>query len=397
MNKLKYPNLMQIRAFVRVADQGSVSRASVTLYRAQSVITRAIADLEQRLGVILFERHANGMRLSESGRHILPRARQTLTELDRVSQHLGQRSEPLYLLHTRRLELFIKLCETRHMQTVAKAFDLTQPAVSTALKTLESGCGQALFERTPQGLQPTQTSQDILLYIRRALNELRHINADIAALRGTLQGRVVVGALPLGRTRILPEAIIRMTEAYPEVQIATLESPFDVLATELRAGDIDFVLGALRPSDYASDLYGEQLLTENLTLLVRRGHPLLEQGIQSEDLAKARWILPRTGAPARQQLENYFIKQTLKVPHPVVETGDLAVIRGLLLHSDMVAAVSAQQLEHEIRSGELQQLPIQIEQASRAIGLIYRNKCLHAPAAEVLMQQIREVVKSTTH
>lgn len=394
MNKLEYPNLMQIRAFVRVAERGSISRASVTLYRAQSVITRTIADLEQRLGVALFERHANGMRLSESGRHILPRAQQTLIELDKVSLCLGQRSEPLYLLHTRRLELFVKLCETRHMQTVAKAFGLTQPAVSAALKTLEDGCCQALFERTSRGLQPTQTSQEILLYIRRALNELRHIDADVAALNGTLQGKVVVGALPLGRTRILPEAIIRMTKAYPEVQIATLESPFDVLATELRAGDIDFVLGALRPSDYASDLYGEQLLTENLVLLVRRDHPLFDRGIQLEDLAKARWILPRAGAPARQELENYFKKQALDIPKPMVETGDLAIIRGLLLHSDMIAAVSAQQLEHEIRSGELQQLPIQIRQASRAIGLIYRNKCLHTPAAEVLMQQIREVVKT---
>jgi len=51
------PNLMQVRAFVRVADEGSVSRASAILYRAQSVVTRAIADLEKRLDVPLFERH----------------------------------------------------------------------------------------------------------------------------------------------------------------------------------------------------------------------------------------------------------------------------------------------------------------------------------------------------
>lgn len=392
MIQFEYPNLMQVRAFVRVAEQGSVSKASLSLYRAQSVVTRAIADLEQRLKIVLFERHANGMRLSEQGRHILPRAKQALAELEQVSQHLGQRSEPLYLFHTRRLELFIKLCEARHMQTVATAFGLSQPAVSTALKTLEGGCGQALFERTPRGLQPTQASQDILLYIRRALNELRHIDADIAALQGVLKGRVVVGALPLSRTRILPEAIIRMLEAHPEVRIATVESPFDILATELRAGDIDFVLGALRPSEYASDLHGEQLLAENLVLLVRQGHPLLKKTIQPEDLSQAQWILPRSGAPARQQLENYFKNRAMDIPYPAVETGDLAIIRGLLLHSDMLAAVSTQQLEHEIKSGELQPLPIQIEQTSRPIGLIYRSKCLHSPAAEKLMQKIRAVV-----
>ena len=165
------PNLMQIRAFVRVADQGSVSKASEVLYRAQSVVTRSIRDLEERLTIALFERHANGMRLTDYGARILPRARQALAELETVPRllgtHPGAITEPLYLMHTRRLEVFVKLCETHHMQTVATLFGLTQPAVSAALKVLEGGCGHTLFERTPKGLQPTRASLDIVLPIRR--------------------------------------------------------------------------------------------------------------------------------------------------------------------------------------------------------------------------------------
>ncbi|TWI52602.1 LysR family transcriptional regulator of gallate degradation [Pseudomonas duriflava] len=389
------PSLMQIRAFVRVAEQGSVSKASEVLYRAQSVVTRSIRDLEKRLSIPLFERHANGMRLTDYGTRILPRARRALVELEAVPRLLnhgaGPVSEPLYLMHTRRLEVFVKLCETHHMQTVAAAFGLTQPAVSAALKVLEGGCGQHLFERTPRGLQPTLASRDILLAIRRALNELRHIDADIAALQGSLQGMVTVGALPLGRSRILPEAILRLTSAHPGVRVATNESPFDLLATELRAGDIDFVLGALRSSDYASDLQGEPLLTEEMVILVRRGHPLLDAGISLNDLSHARWILPRAGSPSRKQLETYFAELGIEVPQPVVETGDLAIIRGLLLRSDLLAAVSAHQLEYEIMSGELQRLPLQLRHTSRAIGLIYRAGGLHSPAARALMEKVREV------
>jgi LysR family transcriptional regulator of gallate degradation len=391
------PNLMQIRAFVRVADLGSVSRASEALYRAQSVVTRSIRDLENRLTIILFERHANGMRLTKDGAHILPRARRALLELETIPRLLGNSSgpvtEPLYLMHTRRLEVFVKLCETHHMQTVATVFGLTQPAVSAALKVLEGGCGRTLFERTPRGLQPTRASQDIVLVIRRALNELRHIDADIAALRGALQGTVTVGALPLGRTRLLPEAIVRLTSAHPGVRVATNESAFDLLATDLRAGDIDFVLGALRSSDYASDLRGEMLLTEELVVLVRRGHPLLDQGVNINDLRHARWVLPRAGSPARGQLDAFFAELTITTPQPVVETGDLAIIRGLLLRSDMLAVVSAHQLEHEIASGELQRLPLRLRHTTRAIGLIYRIAGLHSPAASALMEQIREVAR----
>lgn len=391
------PNLMQVRAFVRVAEHGSVSKASNVLFRAQSVVTRAIADLETRLDVPLFERHANGMRLADPGERILPRARRVLAELESVPALLGREasntSEPLYLYQARRLQLFVKLCETHHMQTVASLFGLSQPAVSAALKVLEDGCGQGLFERTPRGLQPTRASLNILFPIRRALNELSRLDADLAALQGALRGVIHVGALPLGRTRILPEAVVRLTAAHPGVQIVTNESPFDLLATELRAGDLDFVFGALRPAAYASDLHGEQLLVEEMVVLARRGHALTGRRLTPTDLAQARWVLPRASTPARTKLDASFAELNIAPPIPVVETGDLALIRGLLLQSDMLAAVSAHQLEHEIASGELEALPLPLHHTTRPIGLIYRAGGLHAPPAAALMEQIRDVIR----
>lgn len=397
MQSTELPNLMHVRAFVRVADHGSVSKASVALYRAQSVVTRSISELETRLGVPLFERHANGMRLTDYGERLLPRARRVLAELESVPRLLtgGEKRavEPLYLFQARRLQVFIKLCETHHMQTVASLLGLSQPAISSTIKVMESGCGQTLFERTPRGLQPTRASHEILFPIRRALNELRHIEMDITALRGTLQGVVHVGALPLGRTRILPEAIVRMMAEHPAIQVITNESPFDLLATELRAGDVDFIFGALRSQDYASDLTGESLLSEDMVVLARRDHPLYSKTTLHDELSAARWVLPRSGSPARQMLDECFTRFGIAPPRPVVESADMAIIRGLLLRSDMLAAVSAHQLEQEIASGELCILPLELKQTTRAIGLTYRTGCLHSPVAQALMDTIRRVIR----
>lgn len=386
------PHLMQIRAFIRIAEHGSVSRASAVLLRAQSVVTRAIRDLELQLDVPLFERHASGMLLTAYGKAILPRARRVMAELEAIPALLGHLPhEPLYLLQTRRLQIFVKLCETQHMQTVARAFGLTQPAISAALKMLEDGAGKVLFERTARGLQPTRASQEMLYPIRRALNDLRHVRADVALIKGSLQGQVTVGALPLGRTRILPEAFVRLLAQHPGVRVATNESPFNLLALELRAGDVDFVFGALRAADYASDLQGEKLLTEKLVILAGRGHPWLTQPIALDDLARARWVLPRADTPTRLLLEAHFVELGRRPPEPVVETGDMAIIRGLLMRSDMLAIVSEHQLEYEIASGELQCLDLPLDGSHRAIGLIYRSGALHSPAAEALLEKIREV------
>lgn len=398
MQSSELPSLMHVRAFVRVADYGSVSKASEALFRAQSVVTRSISELEARLGVLLFERHANGMRLTDYGTRLLPRARRVLAELDSVPQLLDgadkARTEPLYLFQARRLQVFVKLCETHHMQTVASLLGLSQPAISSTLKVLESGCGQTLFERTPRGLLPTRASLDILFPVRRALNELRHIDTDISALQGRLQGVVQVGALPLGRTRILPEAIVRLMREHPSIQVITNESPFDLLATELRAGDVDFIFGALRSTAYASDLSGEALLTEEMVVLARRGHPLYSKSTVQTELADAQWVLPRAGSPARHMLDDCFTAFGIAPPRPMVESGDMAIIRGLLLRSDMLAAVSAHQLEAEIASGELCILPLELRHTSRAIGLTSRTASLHSPVAQALMGVIREITRS---
>jgi LysR family transcriptional regulator of gallate degradation len=75
-----------------------------------------------------------------------------------------------------------------------------------------------------------------------------------------------------------------------------------------------------------------------------------------------------------------------------VESGDMAIIRGLLMRSDMLAAVSMHQLEQEIASGELCRLDVQLQQTTRPIGLIYRNACLHSAVAEAAMNAIRQVI-----
>jgi len=386
------PNLLQLRAFVRVAELGSVTQAAQTLFRAQSVVTRALAGLERQLAVSLFEREAQGMRLTDPGRRLLVRARRVFAELAQVPRRRDSGSgEPLYLMQTRRLQLFASLCRQGHMPSVARQFGLSQPAVSAALKALEQGCGQVLFERTPRGLRPTAGNAAVALPIRRALNELRHLLADLHAERGEVRGVVRIGALPLGRTRLLPDAIVQVTRRHPQLRVMTDESPFDHLALELRAGDLDFIFGALRSTAAGEDLESEALLTEQLVILARADHPLAAGPARLETLVGAGWILPRLGSPSRALVEASFRSRGLPSPVAIVESGDLAIIRSVLLGSDLLAAVSAHQLQFELEAQTLCQLAT-LSNSARPLGLIYRKDTLPSPPAAAFMQALREAV-----
>ena len=105
------------------------------------------------------------------------------------------------------------------------------------------------MNRTQKGLIPTFFAREFSLSVRKAFNELRVIRSELEKLHDKIVGTVYVGALPLGRAKLLPAAIVRLHEKYKNIQVITSESPFEILASELRSGDIDFILGAIRKAN----------------------------------------------------------------------------------------------------------------------------------------------------
>lgn len=70
--------LEQLRIFVAVAERGHMTRAAAVLGLTQSAASAAIAAIEARHGVRLFDRVGRGIELTEAGRRFLPEARSVL-------------------------------------------------------------------------------------------------------------------------------------------------------------------------------------------------------------------------------------------------------------------------------------------------------------------------------
>ena len=96
------------------------------------------------------------------------------------------------------------------------------------------------------------------------------------------------------------------------------------------------------------------------------------------------------------EMKLIFAHIGIAAPGRVIETADLAILRGVLLRSDMLAADSAHQLEYEMVNGEFVQLPLSLRRTTRPIGFISRTGVLQSPVVQALMDKIREVVGETT-
>ena len=392
-------SLRHIRDFMSVADTGSIAKSSAAIFKASSAIARAISELEQALGVALFERKPRGMRLNVYGEAVRNRALRITDEIvgtvDAVCR-TGKRQQAVerntvtnLLLNGRALTLLISLSELRNLSAAAVHVGLSQAGASMSLARMESALGQPLFQRMIQGMVATDVGARIISSGKRIVAELRHMQSDIAAIAGTMRGSITIGALPLGRTYVLPTAIAATLQRHPNIRVTTVESPYEALVAGLRDGDVDFIVGALRANANSTGLITESLFEDRMAIIVRAGHPLLGAPVSLKDLLPQRWILPKPEAPGRHLIDLSFRELAFEPPTPSVETGDLAVLRGLLKNSDMLTAISPHQLHYEIMLGDLVEMPVPLGKTMRQIGITLRDGAMLSPAALAVLDEIR--------
>ena len=387
-------SLRHLHAFAAVAASGGIRRSSDSLCRASSAVARSVVALEDSLDVQLFERKGRGMLLTGAGEVVRMRAERIEAELKEVrdeavrERNAGKVGGIEALLNERRLQAAGLLSEIHHMPTVARTLGTSQSAVSQAIARLEDMLGQPLFTRTARGMLPTEPGRRWIERFGRVLAELRHIPADIAALNGVLQGTVTIGALPLARSQLLPMAIAAVLEKHPLLRIRSLESPYEELMAGLLSGRVDFIVGSLRPAT-DNTFESRVLISDKAAVVARSNHPLAaKKRLTLSSLAGYPWVLSRAGTPLRESLVQFFERAGAAPPVPAVETGDLALVRGLLVASDMLTVLSAHQLHHEVLTGQLVVLPCDIPGLERPIGVSLRRGAHLSPGAKALLAEI---------
>lgn len=116
--------LTQLRAFCAVAQDGSVTAAAARLCRVPSSLTARIQQLERRLGVQLFIRHNNRLRLSSAGRSFLEHALRIVNLVDEA--HLSIASDaPSGTLRLGALDVVL----ASHLPPVIAAYRIQYPSV----------------------------------------------------------------------------------------------------------------------------------------------------------------------------------------------------------------------------------------------------------------------------
>lgn len=177
-------------------------------------------------------------------------------------------------LRLRALALIEALGETGSLHKAARRLNVSQPALTVELREVEHVMGARLFDRTPQGLTPTDMGSYmvrqaglILADLRRAQEEFTAGHAGRSLLR--------VGVLPLLMLEIVARALAQLHEALPTLSTEFTEGAAAELLKGLSDGTLDIVVGRMLPEfAHESDLRPTYLFTESFCIVAGTHHSL---------------------------------------------------------------------------------------------------------------------------
>ncbi len=293
-------------------------------------------------------------------------------------------------IRLRHLHTFVAVAQQGTLGRAAETLNLSQPALSKTLNELEQLTGTRLFERGRLGAQLTVPGEQFLTHAVKVLDALNTAGQALNRKEDASADVVRVGALPTAALGILPAAIGRFHQQQKStsLQVATMNNT--MLLAGLKSGEIDLGIGRMSDPELMGGLNYELLFLESLKLVVRPGHPLLQETITLSRVMEWPVVVSPKGTVPRQNAEALLQSQGCKMPAGCIETLSASLSRQLAVDYDYVWFVPSGAVKEDLRQATLVSLPVPTQSAGEPIGILTRVDIPLSTGAQMLIAAIRK-------
>ena len=293
-------------------------------------------------------------------------------------------------IRLRHLHTFVAVAQQGTLGRAAETLNLSQPALSKTLNELEQLTGTRLFERGRLGAQLTLVGEQFLTHAVKVLDALNTAGQALNRKEGMNSDVVRIGALPTAALGILPTVIGQFHKQQKDItlQVATMNNT--MLLAGLKSGDVDIGIGRMSDPELMSGLNYELLFLESLKLVVRPGHPLLQETVTLSRVMEWPVVVSPKGTVPRQNAEALLQMQGCTLPSGCIETLSASLSRQLTVDYDYVWFVPSGAVKDDLRRGVLTALPVTSPGAGEPIGILTRVDAPLSEGAQTLLSAIRK-------
>jgi DNA-binding transcriptional LysR family regulator len=303
----------------------------------------------------------------------------------RVAQRLKLRD--LYVLHT--------VAELGSMGKAAGRLAVSQPAISKAITDLEFVLGARLFDRTRQGVEPTQYGTALLKWSTIVFDNLRQGVEEVDFLADPTGGEVRVGSTDTMMSGLLPALVDRLSRQFPNMvfKISVAQGIREQFH-DLRERRVDLILGRILETKPEQDLSVEILFEDPLFIVAGKDSKWhRRRKISAAELLPEPWVLPPYDSFVGTILKEAFQSKNLEPPRITVTSSSILFYTALLATGRFLALRSASWLHLHSGSSLEKALPVDVRLRSLNAGIVTLKNRPLSPAAKVFIECAREFSK----
>jgi DNA-binding transcriptional LysR family regulator len=288
------------------------------------------------------------------------------------------------------LRAFLAVFDFGNFHKAATSLNMSQPALSRRLRTLESRLGTALFERSTRNVTPTSIGRQFEPISRRLLEEMDSSILSIDALRSRQSDQLIISSIPSAAISVLPNIIKQFNKKHPLIRLRIMDrSPQEALECVVR-GEAEFgitMIGAM-----TADVAFTPFLEDPYVLMCHRSHSLAKsKNLNWSDLTDYPLIGVGRGISGNRALLEAALKKANVKLDWFYEVYNLTTAVGLV-EAGLGAAVLPRLATLHAHHAVIVTKPIGSPEVTRTLGIVERRNGQLSLRAKLFLEELMQSV-----
>ncbi|TMV44194.1 LysR family transcriptional regulator [Paenibacillus mesophilus] len=282
-------------------------------------------------------------------------------------------------MNINQLETLVTISKTMSFRKAGELLNLTQPAVSAQIKSLEEEFRTVLVDRN-QPVTLTDSGKVFLEHAERILQTVEDLKQRLDDLNHTPQGNIHLGTTTSIAMQILPRVLSYFQNQYPLIKTTIHSMTSSQIMTSVENGTLDIGIGYLfekHPGLETSILY-----YDTFELVVSPMHSLGKLSHTTVDALKdIPFIMLSPETAGRRFVDQVFNKYKIEPPI-VMELSSSEEVKRMVELNLGAAIISKMSIAGELRLGTLKMIQVNELELTHPIGAItkagkYMNSAMH--------------------
>lgn len=281
-------------------------------------------------------------------------------------------------------KIFYYVLKYNSISQAAEALAISQPAVSQAVKHLESDLDCSLFVRTSKGVRLTKEGEMLANYVVKGYETIHQGERKLSEMLNLDAGEICIGASDMTLQFYLLPYLEKFHETFPQIKVAVTNAPTPETIKHLQDGRIDFGIIST-PVNNKHDFKMIPVRKIQDVFVAGNRFSYLDGGrLTYKELENLPVMCLEGNTSSRRYVEEYLAKRGAKI-NPEFELATSDMLIQFALRNLGIACVVRDFAEKYTASGELFELRFDKQIPEREICIVYNERTPMSAAAEKLL------------